>query len=66
MPVMFESKGKPHEHVIDQGDDGDNFDVTEQGLYGIVVALRGMQQILPSMLLPNISLPKYEQVVRNV
>ncbi|OXB66230.1 hypothetical protein ASZ78_000655 [Callipepla squamata] len=38
LDAMFERKVKPHEHVIDQGDDGDNFYVIERGLYDIVVA----------------------------
>ncbi|OPJ89711.1 hypothetical protein AV530_003871 [Patagioenas fasciata monilis] len=36
--AMFERKVKPQEHVIDQGDDGDDFYVIEWGLYDIVVA----------------------------
>ncbi|XP_054243290.1 cAMP-dependent protein kinase type II-alpha regulatory subunit isoform X2 [Indicator indicator] len=38
LDAMFERKVKPQEHVIDQGDDGDNFYVVERGLYDIVVA----------------------------
>ncbi|KAI6077260.1 CAMP-dependent protein kinase type II-alpha regulatory subunit [Aix galericulata] len=38
LDAMFERKVKPQEHVIDQGDDGDNFYVIEWGLYDIVVA----------------------------
>ncbi|XP_074770043.1 cAMP-dependent protein kinase type II-alpha regulatory subunit isoform X3 [Athene noctua] len=38
LDAMFERKVKPQEHVIDQGDDGDNFYVIERGLYDIVVA----------------------------
>uniref|UniRef100_A0A8B9Q8W3 cAMP-dependent protein kinase type II-alpha regulatory subunit n=62 Tax=Aves TaxID=8782 RepID=A0A8B9Q8W3_APTOW len=38
LDAMFERKVKPQEHVIDQGDDGDNFYVIERGLYDIFVA----------------------------
>uniref|UniRef100_A0A8D2PDI4 cAMP-dependent protein kinase type II-alpha regulatory subunit n=1 Tax=Zosterops lateralis melanops TaxID=1220523 RepID=A0A8D2PDI4_ZOSLA len=38
LDAMFERKVKPQEHVIDQGDDGDNFYVVERGLYDIFVA----------------------------
>ncbi|XP_051483452.1 cAMP-dependent protein kinase type II-alpha regulatory subunit [Apus apus] len=38
LDAMFEKKVKPQEHVIDQGDDGDNFYVIERGSYDIVVA----------------------------
>ncbi|KAL7986234.1 hypothetical protein Chor_011400 [Crotalus horridus] len=34
---MFERKVQPQEHVIDQGDDGDNFYVIEEGSYDIFV-----------------------------
>ncbi|CAM5153695.1 unnamed protein product [Natator depressus] len=37
LDAMFERKVKPQEHVIDQGDDGDNFYVVERGLYDIFV-----------------------------
>ncbi|XP_019360418.1 PREDICTED: cAMP-dependent protein kinase type II-alpha regulatory subunit [Gavialis gangeticus] len=37
LDAMFERKVKPQEHVIDQGDDGDNFYVIERGLYDIFV-----------------------------
>lgn len=30
LDAMFERKVKPQEHVIDQGDDGDNFYVIER------------------------------------
>ncbi|NXF94859.1 KAP2 kinase, partial [Eubucco bourcierii] len=30
LDAMFERKVKPQEHVIDQGDDGDNFYVVER------------------------------------
>eukprot|EP00118_Oscarella_pearsei_P010011 m.59415 g.59415 ORF g.59415 m.59415 type:complete len:53 (+) comp34883_c0_seq26:541-699(+) len=38
---MFERKVDPEEHVIDQGDDGDNFYVVDGGVYDILVAARG-------------------------
>uniref|UniRef100_A0A8C5SIC4 cAMP-dependent protein kinase type II-alpha regulatory subunit n=1 Tax=Laticauda laticaudata TaxID=8630 RepID=A0A8C5SIC4_LATLA len=38
LDAMFERKVRPQEHVIDQGDDGDNFYVIEEGLYDIFVA----------------------------
>ncbi|XP_075966763.1 cAMP-dependent protein kinase type II-alpha regulatory subunit-like isoform X2 [Anarhichas minor] len=34
---MFEVLVKPQEHIIDQGDDGDNFYVIENGVYDIFV-----------------------------
>ncbi|KAM4722014.1 cAMP-dependent protein kinase type II-alpha regulatory subunit [Rhinophrynus dorsalis] len=37
LDAMFERRVKPQEHVIDQGDDGDNFYVVERGLYDIFV-----------------------------
>ncbi|XP_077384548.1 protein kinase, cAMP-dependent, regulatory, type II, alpha, B isoform X2 [Festucalex cinctus] len=39
---MFEVQVKPQEHIIDQGDDGDNFYVIERGLYDIMVAKDGV------------------------
>ncbi|KAM9785652.1 protein kinase, cAMP-dependent, regulatory, type II, alpha A [Neosynchiropus ocellatus] len=38
LDAMFELLVKPQEHVIDQGDDGDNFYVIERGVYDIVVS----------------------------
>uniref|UniRef100_UPI003AAABBF8 protein kinase, cAMP-dependent, regulatory, type II, alpha A isoform X4 n=1 Tax=Centroberyx gerrardi TaxID=166262 RepID=UPI003AAABBF8 len=37
LDAMFELLVQPQEHVIDQGDDGDNFYVIERGVYDIVV-----------------------------
>ncbi|XP_068601388.1 protein kinase, cAMP-dependent, regulatory, type II, alpha A [Brachionichthys hirsutus] len=37
LDAMFEFRIQPQEHVIDQGDDGDNFYVIERGVYDIVV-----------------------------
>ncbi|XP_051932659.1 cAMP-dependent protein kinase type II-alpha regulatory subunit-like isoform X2 [Hippocampus zosterae] len=39
---MFEVQVKPQEHIIDQGDDGDNFYVIERGVYDIVVTKDGV------------------------
>uniref|UniRef100_A0A672F944 cAMP-dependent protein kinase type II-alpha regulatory subunit n=1 Tax=Salarias fasciatus TaxID=181472 RepID=A0A672F944_SALFA len=38
LDAMFELIVQPQEHVIDQGDDGDNFYVIERGVYDIVVS----------------------------
>uniref|UniRef100_A0A3B3UYE0 cAMP-dependent protein kinase type II-alpha regulatory subunit n=1 Tax=Poecilia latipinna TaxID=48699 RepID=A0A3B3UYE0_9TELE len=38
LDAMFELKVQPQEHVIDQGDDGDNFYVIERGVYDIEVS----------------------------
>lgn len=37
LDAMFEKTVKPEEHVIEQGDDGDNFYVIERGTYDILV-----------------------------
>ncbi|KAF3860190.1 hypothetical protein F7725_000445 [Dissostichus mawsoni] len=37
LDAMFEQRVQPTDHVIDQGDDGDNFYVIERGLFDIVV-----------------------------
>ncbi|XP_035238617.1 protein kinase, cAMP-dependent, regulatory, type II, alpha A [Anguilla anguilla] len=37
LDAMFELRVQPQQHVIDQGDDGDNFYVIERGVYDIVV-----------------------------
>ncbi|XP_029290812.1 protein kinase, cAMP-dependent, regulatory, type II, alpha A [Cottoperca gobio] len=37
LDAMFELRVQTKDHVIDQGDDGDNFYVIERGLYDIVV-----------------------------
>ncbi|XP_063147549.1 cAMP-dependent protein kinase type II-alpha regulatory subunit [Candoia aspera] len=44
LDAMFERKVQPQEHVIDQGDDGDNFYVIEEGLYDIFVAREGQSR----------------------
>ncbi|XP_007437066.1 cAMP-dependent protein kinase type II-alpha regulatory subunit [Python bivittatus] len=41
LDAMFERKVQPQEHVIDQGDDGDNFYVIEEGSYDIFVSREG-------------------------
>ncbi|KAM3620979.1 uncharacterized protein V6R79_004441 [Siganus canaliculatus] len=38
---MFEVLVKPQDHIIDQGDDGDNFYVIEKGVYDIYVGKDG-------------------------
>ncbi|XP_010894139.1 protein kinase, cAMP-dependent, regulatory, type II, alpha A isoform X1 [Esox lucius] len=42
LDAMFELRVQPQEHVIDQGDDGDNFYVIERGVYDIVVQIDGV------------------------
>ncbi|KAJ8370168.1 hypothetical protein SKAU_G00101960 [Synaphobranchus kaupii] len=37
LDAMFELRVQPQEHVIDQGDDGDNFYVIERGVFDIAV-----------------------------
>ncbi|XP_048410380.1 cAMP-dependent protein kinase type II-beta regulatory subunit isoform X2 [Stegostoma tigrinum] len=44
LDAMFEMHVKVGEHVIDQGDDGDNFYVIERGTYNIFVNVDGMQR----------------------
>ncbi|XP_077307813.1 cAMP-dependent protein kinase type II-alpha regulatory subunit [Lithobates pipiens] len=41
LDAMFERRVQPQEHVIDQGDDGDNFYVIERGQYDIFVSKDG-------------------------
>ncbi|XP_035675651.1 cAMP-dependent protein kinase type II-alpha regulatory subunit-like isoform X3 [Branchiostoma floridae] len=41
LDAMFERKVTPDEHVIDQGDDGDNFYVIDSGTYNIFVKIDG-------------------------
>ncbi|KAF0036809.1 hypothetical protein F2P81_012121 [Scophthalmus maximus] len=38
LDAMFELRVQPGDHVIDQGDDGDNFYVIERGVYDILVS----------------------------
>ncbi|XP_022601440.1 cAMP-dependent protein kinase type II-alpha regulatory subunit-like isoform X3 [Seriola dumerili] len=42
LDAMFEVLVKPQEHIIDQGDDGDNFYVIEKGVYDIFVQKDGV------------------------
>ncbi|XP_072537651.1 protein kinase, cAMP-dependent, regulatory, type II, alpha A [Salminus brasiliensis] len=42
LDAMFEVIVQPQEHVIDQGQDGDNFYVIERGVYDIVVQKDGV------------------------
>ncbi|XP_078275964.1 cAMP-dependent protein kinase type II-beta regulatory subunit-like [Rhinoraja longicauda] len=44
LDAMFESFVEVGEHVIDQGDDGDNFYVIERGKYDIFVYIDGIQK----------------------
>uniref|UniRef100_A0A8C6LHG4 cAMP-dependent protein kinase type II-alpha regulatory subunit n=1 Tax=Nothobranchius furzeri TaxID=105023 RepID=A0A8C6LHG4_NOTFU len=41
LDAMFEVLVKPQEHIIDQGDDGDNFYVIDRGVYDILVEKDG-------------------------
>lgn len=42
LDAMFEVLVKPQDHIIDQGDDGDNFYVIDRGVYDIFVAKNGV------------------------
>jgi cAMP-dependent protein kinase regulator len=42
--AMFEKRAVPGEHVIEQGDDGDNFYVVDQGKYDVLVTVNGEQK----------------------
>ncbi|KAM4740610.1 protein kinase, cAMP-dependent, regulatory, type II, alpha, B isoform 1-T2 [Anableps anableps] len=42
LDAMFEVVVKPQDHIIDQGDDGDNFYVIDKGVYDIFVAKDGV------------------------
>ncbi|XP_053324874.1 cAMP-dependent protein kinase type II-alpha regulatory subunit [Spea bombifrons] len=44
LDAMFERRVDPQEHVIDQGDDGDNFYVIERGEYDIFVGRDGQSR----------------------
>ncbi|XP_072521748.1 cAMP-dependent protein kinase type II-alpha regulatory subunit-like isoform X2 [Salminus brasiliensis] len=44
LDAMFEVLVKPQEHIIDQGDDGDNFYVIERGVYDIEVMKDGVSR----------------------
>ena len=45
---MFEKKVKPGDHVIEQGDDGDNFYVIDTGIYDVFVKTAdGIKKVSP-------------------
>ncbi|KAI5607156.1 mitochondrial carnitine/acylcarnitine carrier protein, partial [Silurus asotus] len=44
LDAMFEVLVKPNEHIIEQGDDGDNFYIIERGVYDIVVEKHGVRR----------------------
>lgn len=46
LDAMFERKVDPGEHVIDQGDDGDNFYVIDEGKYDIFVQVDGQPKLV--------------------
>ena len=48
---MFERKTKPDEHVIDQGDDGDNFYIIDRGIFDIYVKIDGTDKKVISTIL---------------
>jgi len=41
LDAMFERKTVADEHIIDQGDDGDNFYVIDRGIFDIYVKIDG-------------------------
>ena len=43
---MFEKKVQPGDHVIDQGDDGDNFYVIDKGVFEIYVKIDGQDKLV--------------------
>ncbi|MCJ8744157.1 hypothetical protein PDJAM_G00115200 [Pangasius djambal] len=44
LDAMFEVLVKPNEHIIDQGDEGDNFYIIERGVYDIEVEKDGVSR----------------------
>ena len=46
LDAMFEKKVQPGDHVIDQGDDGDNFYVIDRGVYDIYVKIDGQDKLV--------------------
>jgi len=46
LDAMFERKTQPDEHVIDQGDDGDNFYVIDHGIFDIYVKIDGADKMV--------------------
>jgi len=48
LDAMFERKVEPGDHVIDQGDDGDNFYVIDLGTFDIFVKIDGEDKLVGS------------------
>ncbi|ESP00312.1 hypothetical protein LOTGIDRAFT_61540, partial [Lottia gigantea] len=46
LDAMFEKHAEPNEHIIDQGDDGDNFYVIDSGKYDIYVLIDGKSTLV--------------------
>lgn len=46
LDAMFERKVQPGDHVIDQGDDGDNFYVIDRGVFDIYVKIDGHDKMV--------------------
>ncbi|KAJ7353845.1 cAMP-dependent protein kinase type II-beta regulatory subunit [Desmophyllum pertusum] len=46
LDAMFEKKVQPGDHVIDQGDDGDNFYVIDKGVFDIYVKIDGQDKLV--------------------
>lgn len=46
LDAMFEKTVAPGEHIIDQGDDGDNFYVIDKGSYNIFVDIDGKPKVV--------------------
>ncbi|KAL8610218.1 hypothetical protein ACOMHN_038913 [Nucella lapillus] len=46
LDAMFEKSVNPGEHIIDQGDDGDNFYVIDSGTYDIYVDIDGQPKLV--------------------
>ncbi|KAK6175500.1 hypothetical protein SNE40_013953 [Patella caerulea] len=46
LDAMFEKQAEPDEHIIDQGDDGDNFYVIDSGKYDIYVLIEGKSTLV--------------------
>lgn len=44
LDAMFKRDIQPGEHVIEQGDDGDNFYVIDSGIYDVLVTTNGQQK----------------------
>ncbi|XP_048581097.1 cAMP-dependent protein kinase type II regulatory subunit isoform X3 [Nematostella vectensis] len=48
LDAMFERKTQAGDHIIDQGDDGDNFYVIDRGQYDIYVRIDGQEKMVGS------------------